>query len=114
MMITHAIELAKTEHVVRFLLMAYVETLDYYETTRSLLPAQVRRMPLAGKDDLYGRLCVFRTLLQAHQPTAREARRMLGEAVEIFAAASRRLNVLEALTGTPVRHGALVLQRRSL
>ena len=43
-MLSDAIKLAQTEHVVYFLLAAYVETLDFYDS----IPARAKRLPMAG------------------------------------------------------------------
>lgn len=113
MMITRAIELAQTEHIVLFLLTAYVETLEYYERTRVALPEQVRHLPLAGKADVDGRLRSLRALLDQHDASARDARRVVEEAIDIFAAACRRLNIIETLS-TQCAHPAVVMPRQAM
>src|SRR5690348_7336878 len=95
-MITHALELAQSEHVIHFLLSSYVETLDHYGSTRSLFPPDVRHLPLGGKLDIQKRLSVVRTLLEAQRRT--DQREIVAEAVQIFTLALRRWSVLEALT----------------
>src|SRR5215212_5996364 len=103
-----AIEFAQTEHIVCFLLTAYVETLGYYETTRLALPEQIRHLPLAGKADVDGRLRILRALLERRDATARDARGVTEEAIDIFAAACRRLNVIDALTTNRAQSAAMM------
>ena len=93
MKITKAIRIADTEHVVYFLLGAYVETLEYYDPLRSLLPQQLRRLPMAGISDISERLLALCALVRQYaDPTARL---LLKEAVEIFSTALQRLRTLQ-------------------
>lgn len=104
MMILEALRLATGEHAIYFLLTAYVETLHYYDETRSVLPPHVTKLPLTGKADVTARLRVFSQMAkkERHQPAVQF---MIEEATEIFAAASRRLSVLAAQAAT--QHGDL-------
>ncbi len=51
-MITDALKQAQTEHVVYFLLTAYVETLAY-SGSRYGIPDNVKRLPIDGKTDVH-------------------------------------------------------------
>jgi hypothetical protein len=112
MMLTHAIELARTEHVVHFLLASYVETLDYYDTTRALLPGEIRYLPLAGTADVHSRLSALRALLDTYQIGAQDdTRRAIEEAVDVFTVASRRLTALDTVVMSPVQRWTVTLGR---
>lgn len=93
MNITEAIRIADTEHVVYFLLAAYVETLDYYDPLRSSVPEQVKRLPVAGISDVSKRLRALRTSIEQYAQS--NARLLIEEAVEVFSAALQRLKVLQ-------------------
>ena len=112
MLITHAIEFARTEHVVHFLLASYVETLEYYETTRTLLPDEVRGLPLAGSPDVHRRLRLLRTLLDSCDVAAHDSRRTIEEAVDVFAAASRRLILFDRVIMSPGQPWTVTLGQR--
>jgi hypothetical protein len=86
LIITDAIKCADTEHVVYFLLTAYVETLDYYEPARSVVPPQVKRLPMVGKADVFERLRALRGALLNGRAESR-ARHIFDEAIDIFTAA---------------------------
>ena len=101
MRLTEAIERADSEHVVTFLLAAYIETLHFYDGTRRALPAQVKYLPLAGKSDVIRRLQLLRGTLDACVDD-RASRPIIEEAIEVFAAACSRLRVLEGETAHPV------------
>ena len=90
MKIIEAIRTADTEHVVCFLLTAYIETLHYYDPLRSCIPETVKRMPLAGIPDVAGRVPVLRNALEQHR-NSRE-RPVMSEALEVFSAAFERLD----------------------
>ena len=100
MTIVNAIRLAHTEHVVYFLLTAYVETLDHHDSVRSSLPAPVKRLPMAGKIDVVERLRALRDAAVAHAQSACNVRVVIQEAVEVFSAAVQRLRTLQ--TGAAV------------
>lgn len=91
-MITDAIKLAQTEHVVYFLLTAYVEARAYGDR-RSTLPDDVKHFPIAGKADVHDRLRVLRRSLGAHVNTP-GARPALQEAVDVFSTALQCVTVL--------------------
>jgi hypothetical protein len=94
-----------SEHEVRFLLSAYVETLRFYDAGRSL-PQGVTMLPLAGVDDVRER---FEALLDidlcgsaAHRSECVHA--IVREAAEIFGAALGRLQILQKrVEAVPVR-----------
>ena len=93
MQISEAIRRADTEHVVYFLLTAYVETLDYYDPLRSSLPRHVKRLPLAGISDVSGRLHALRTAIEQYAES--KIQLLIQEAIEVFSAALQRLTVLQ-------------------
>jgi hypothetical protein len=94
MLITHALDLAKSEHVVLFLLTAYVDTLHYYEENLSALHPQVTGLPLTGRADVAARLRVLRDAQHRGDGHARAVPALVQEVIDVFAAASRRLNIL--------------------
>lgn len=93
MKITEAIKTADTEHVVYFLLTAYVETLDYYDPLRSCLPEHVKRLPMAGLSDVAQRLRALRTTIEHYAQS--QARLLIEEVLEVFSAALQRLRALQ-------------------
>ena len=93
MKITEAIKTADTEHVVYFLLTAYVETLDYYDPLRSSLPEQVKRLPMTGIPDISDRLRAVRGAIEQYAKS--HARLLIEEVVEVFGAALQRLSALQ-------------------
>ena len=95
MMIIEAIETAKTNHVVYFLLAAYVETLGFYDSSRSGLPARVKNLPVRGRADVRERLRALRGLVANSTDCPRDVRRVVDEAVVVFATAASRLSALE-------------------
>ncbi|MGZ8156076.1 MAG: hypothetical protein ACXWUK_12305 [Burkholderiales bacterium] len=94
MLITDALGLAKNEHVVLFLLTAYVDTLHHYEENRSALHPQVTSLPLTGRADVAARLRVLRDTQKWDDSNAPTVPPLLQEAIDVFVAASRRLNIL--------------------
>lgn len=94
MKITEALAIADTEHVVYFLLTAYVETLAFYDPLRSCLPEHVKRLPIAGMSDVSERL---RAVLPSaiEQSTQSQARPLLHEVIEVFGAALERLQYFQ-------------------
>ena len=94
MQLTDALKLAQTEHVVYFLLAAYVETLDFYDPARSSVPAHVKRLPMAGRADVVERLRALRDALRAHRQAGGKQRAVIQEAVDVFSAACQRLRTL--------------------
>ena len=98
MMLNDAIRLAATEHVIYFLLTAFVETLDYRDPPRSFIPARAKRLPLVGEADLLERLRVLRNACKAHARTEPIARGVIEEAVDVFSTALQRLTALQTAT----------------
>lgn len=95
MTISDAVKQAKTEHVVYFLLMAYVEALGY--TGRSSVPAHVKRLPIVTRTDVNERLDVLREALDSPRRSRPDARRLIEEAADLFSAASEQLkNIVNA------------------
>ena len=92
MTITDAVKQANTEHVVYFLLMAYVEALGY--TGRSSVPAPVKRLPIVTRTDVNERLHVLREALASPASSGPDARPVIEEAADLFSAASEQLNTL--------------------
>ena len=94
MTITDALKQAQTNHVVYFLLTAYVESLGWYDPPRSSLPARVVRLPVRGITDVIKRLKALRRVVRRRAHEASSVGRVIEEAVEIFSAASQRLSSL--------------------
>jgi hypothetical protein len=90
-MITDAIKLAPSEHVVYFLLTAYVETLGYVDLYG--IPEDVKRLPISGKPDVSERLDIMRDVLDGPQSTT-TVKAVIEEAVDVFGAASEQLERL--------------------
>jgi len=95
LLLTDAIKTGQTEHIIYFLLSAYVETLEYYDPPRSSLPSCVNRLPIAGTRDVTGRLRALRETLDSNVQDGQEIRALVQEAVDVFATASHRLRLLE-------------------
>ena len=103
MFISDVIRRLNTEHEIRFLLTAYIETLQFYDSAKRLPPG-VANLPLKGVGDIEAR---FRELLGAelcglarsHCDTQGAIAR---EATEIFGAAFTRLQVLRLTDPVPV------------
>ena len=93
MKITQAIRNAESEHVVYFLLTAYVETLGYYDPLRSSLPEHVKALPVSGLPDVAQRLSTVQRLLERH--TEHDKAAVLQEAADILAASAQRLGALQ-------------------
>jgi hypothetical protein len=95
LLIADAIKTAQTEHVVYFLLTAYVEMLGYYDPPRSALPPRVQRLPVAGIRDVSDRLRGLRETLDSNVRNSPDVRVILHEAVDLFDTAQRRLRALD-------------------
>lgn len=93
MKITEAIKTADTEHVVYFLVTAYVETLHYYDPLRSSLPEDVKRLPMAGISDVSDRLRAVRGAIEQYAQS--QARLLIEEVVEVFSTALQRLSAMQ-------------------
>ena len=99
MSITGAIRRASTEHVVYFLLSAYVETLHHYDSVWRALPERVKRLPMAGKADVLERVSALGEAAIAHARSACSVQTMIREVAEVFCAALHRLQVLHIRAG---------------
>jgi hypothetical protein len=96
MLLIDVIRRLNTEYEIRFLLTAYVETLQFYDSAKRLPPG-VAALPLKGADDIEARftellgaeLC---GLARSHCDTQGAIAR---EATEIFGAAFTRLRALD-------------------
>ena len=93
MQITDAIRTADTEHVVYFLLTAYIETLHYYDPLRSALPEDVKRLPMSGLSDVAERLRALRAATERYAHS--QVRLLIEEVVEVFRAALQRIRALQ-------------------
>lgn len=89
MLINEAIKLAQTEHVVYFLLTAYVETLGHADNYG--IPEKVRRLPLDGQSDVQERLGLVRDILDTPACSTPHVRPVIEEVAEVFHAASEQL-----------------------
>jgi hypothetical protein len=99
-MLNDAIRLATTEHVIYFLLTAYVETLDYYDPPRSSIPARAKRLPMAGKADVLERLHALLDARKAQTRSGSIERVVIEEAVDVFSAALQQLTALQTSDAT--------------
>ena len=102
MFISDVIRRLNTEYEIRFLLSAYIETLQFYDSAKRLPPG-VGKLPLRGVEDIEARftellgaeLC---GLARSHCDTQGAIAR---EATEIFGAAFTRLQVLRMSETVP-------------
>ncbi|MPZ43691.1 MAG: hypothetical protein GEV05_09860 [Betaproteobacteria bacterium] len=92
MKITEAIRTAETEHVVYFLLAAYVETLEHSDTPECLLPAGVKRLPIAGVADISQRAGLLAGAI--NECSHGQSRSFVEEVGDIFVATLQRLEHL--------------------
>jgi hypothetical protein len=94
---------AGTDHIVFFLLTAYVESLGWYGSAKSYFPARVLRLPVAGLKDVIERVSALRHArrVHAHRPSRRRVR--LEEAIDVFDTASRRLMFLASASKARAR-----------
>ena len=114
MQIMEVMRRVHSEGEVRFLLSAYVETLPFYDHSRSL-PRHVTTLPLSGVDDVRAR---FESLLDIElndgAACAAEGERegvhaIVREATEIFGVALTRLQSLQAgVAAVPAKTDLLV------
>ena len=72
MFIIEAILVAKTEHVVYFMLSAWLETLEH-RGGASAIPVEVKRLPIRGLTDVRRRLACVREKLDRDAVPAAEA-----------------------------------------
>lgn len=95
MVIADAIRQADTEHVVYFLLCAYVNSATRSDTLKNL-PERIVTLPLAGKDDVKSR---FATLMYELDAASKQlddiACLALKDALTVFSAAVQRLQSLD-------------------
>jgi hypothetical protein len=99
--IRDAIQELNTEHEIFFLLTAYIEALGFCDKL-SLLPWQMRALPLAGSDDVEARIDGLRLQLRDMATDAdRRARLVMEETIDVFSAALRRLVFLQGDGGLP-------------
>lgn len=97
MQIMEVMRRVHSEGEVRFLLSAYVETLPFYDHSRSL-PQHVTSLPLAGVDDVRAR---FESLLDIElndgaTPASDGVHAIVREATAIFGVALTRLQSMPA------------------
>jgi hypothetical protein len=89
-----ALERASTEHVVRFVLGAYLQTLDHDQEAGAALGEPITRLPIRGRMDVARRLSLLYRVVR-HNGAARPALRPVAqEAIDVFTAALRRLHDL--------------------
>lgn len=101
MPIRDAIQELNTEHEIFFLLTAYIETLCFCDKL-SLLPWQLRALPLAGFNDVEARIDGLRLQLREMASEADlRARAIIEETIEVFGTALRRLLFLQGGGGLP-------------
>ena len=72
-----------------------METLDYYEPARSVVPLPVKRLPMSGKADVVERLRALREALGMNGRAESRVRDVFDEAIDIFRVASQRLRALK-------------------
>lgn len=96
MKITAAIREAHTQHEVFFLLTAYIEAIDYGDGAKQL-PWQVRELPLAGIDDVKGRIYSLHMRARLAGPGSNDKATggIVDEVLEVYVSALRQLAVLE-------------------
>jgi len=101
MLMRNAIQEARTEHEIFFLLTAYIEAVGYCDKLH-LLPWQMRDLPLAGADDVKARIYGLRLRLRSMTPDADgRVQLVVNEALEVFITALRRLASLRADVNAP-------------
>ena len=93
MKITEAIGTADSEHVVYFLLSAYVETLEHYGPSGDSLSDDVKRLPIAGMPDVCNRVGALQGAIERYAQS--KSKQFVEEAVEVFGAALQRLKYLQ-------------------
>ena len=108
--ITQSILVAKTEHVVYFMLAAWVETLAH-KGGAAAIPEDARRLPLRGLSDVKRRLALVLEKLDRGAVSAVEAD-MLRIAAATFGVACERLIELSVAAVVPslLHHGNIRLR----
>ena len=111
MQVIDVIHRLNTEHEIRFLLTAYIETLQFYDAAKRL-PSGVTTLPLKGVEDIEARFTELlgeelSGLARSHCYTQGAIAR---EATEVFGAAFTRLQALRqtAAVSVPRERPALV------
>ena len=105
MTVTDAVSQANTEHIVYFLLTAYVEALGY--TGRSSMPPPAEHLPIVTRTDVNERLRVLREALASASHRTPDSKPLIEEAAGLFSAASERLEkIAEAGTAIAVCNAA--------
>src|SRR5215218_1919607 len=92
MIIIDALKLAASEHIVYFLLTAYVETVEHRGAAARAVPEDATRMPVRDASDVMRRLRVLRWTRAA--TTAPREAKMIDEVLSAFSAAADRLCAL--------------------
>jgi hypothetical protein len=92
MIIIDALKLAASEHIVYFLLTAYVETVEHRAAAARAVPDEAKRMPVRDANDVFWRLRALRST-RAVTTAPREAK-MIEEVLSAFSAAADRLCTL--------------------
>lgn len=101
MLFSDAIQEFNTEHEMFFLLTAYVEALGYCDKL-SVLPWQMRDLPLAGADDIKARIFGLHLRLRGMTSDGDHAVRLsIEKTINVFRTALRRLVSLRAVDGLP-------------
>lgn len=95
MIIIDALKLAASEHIVYFLLTAYVETVEHRGVAARAVPEDAKRMPVRDAGDVMHRLSLLRSRRAA--TTAPREARMIDEVAAAFSAAADRLCTLPAI-----------------
>src|SRR5262245_53689021 len=93
MKIADAIRAAESEHVVLFLLTAYLESLSVFGDTPGSIPASVRHLPLVGKSDVEDRIALLRALVHAGAASHEQAGHE--ETLDVLVAASKQLHLMQ-------------------
>jgi len=93
MSIREAMERARSEYQVHFLLTAYIEHLQYSDCAR-FLPAHLTALPLNGVSDLKRRHDVLGVLIAIFSQDVSAAEGVIRDAYELFGIALQRLRCL--------------------
>ena len=91
-MITDAIKSAQTEHVVYFLLTAYVEALGH--TNDYGIPETIKRLPIQDRSDVRERSKLMRHTLSGRRRHDRSPKPVVKEAADVFEAAVEQLETI--------------------
>ena len=92
MMITEALKTAQHEHIVYFLLTAYVETLGYADAYG--IPEKVKRLPIVGEKDVRERSRLIQETLSARVGREISSMPVIKEARDVFNTAGERLETI--------------------